>query len=140
MDTTGVELTFGTLGVIMVVAVAMGWLWRRQRQDLERTEAWPIIQATIESGRLERVTESRAVLPTFAFSYQIAGEYYSGRFSLVPANTDPGLLIDQLAGRKLLVRCNPRRPDIWFIPDERIEGCKVEQKLGPHLVGLYPQE
>jgi len=41
--------------------------------------------ATIQTGALEVVTSTRfnAVrLPAFAFSYQVRGEYYSGRFAL----------------------------------------------------------
>jgi len=44
-----------------------------------------------------------------------------------------------MVGHRLRVHYDPRRPKIWFIPDERIEGCKVEQKMGPHVMALYPR-
>ena len=44
---------------------------------------------------LEPTKETRAVLPTFASSYQASGEYYSGRFALNPHNTDVQELIDK---------------------------------------------
>jgi hypothetical protein len=139
MDQTGVDITLGLLGVVMVVVIVFAWEWRRQRRSVEEAGTWPIIDATIESGALEGTAQSRAVLPTFAFSYQISGQYYSGRFGLMPTNTDSQALIDALIGRKLQLRYDPLRPEVWFIAEERIEGCKVEQKLGPHVVGLYPK-
>jgi hypothetical protein len=39
----------------------------------------------------------------------------------------------RMIGRKLQVRYDPARPDVWFIPDALIGGCKIEQKLAPHL-------
>jgi hypothetical protein len=45
-----------------------------------------------------------------------------------------------MIGRKLIVYYDPAHPDRWLIRDEMIEGCKVEQKMGPHLVGLYPND
>jgi hypothetical protein len=139
MDQAGVDIVLGLLGVVMVVVIVFAWEWRRQLRSVEEAGTWPIAEATIESGALEGTTEGRAVLPTFAFSYHIAGEYHSGRFGLIPFNTDLQPLIDKMIGRKLQVRYNPLRPEVWFIADERIEGCKVEQKLGPHVVRLYPQ-
>jgi hypothetical protein len=140
MDQTGVDITLGLLGVVMVVVIVFAWEWRRQRRSVEEAATWPIAEATIESGAMEQATDTRAVLPMFAFSYQIGGQYYSGRFGLMPTNTDSQALIDTMIGRKLPVRYDPLRPEVWFIANERIEGCKVEQKLGPHLVGLYPKD
>lgn len=140
MDQTGVYISLGLVSVVMVVVIVFAWEWRRHRRSVEDAGTWPITEATIESGALERTRDTRAVLPTFAFSYQIAGEYFSGRFGLIPAGTDSATLIDSMIGKKLQLRYNPRRPTAWFIADERIEGCKVEQKLGPHIVGLYPKD
>lgn len=101
-------------------------------------------EATIEAGKLEAVQDSSVrspiILPVFAFSYQFDGNYYSGRFSLSHLNTDANELIQRLTGQKLQVHCDPSSPDAWFIPQEYIEGCKVEQKMGPHVIALYPQE
>jgi len=120
---------------------------RRQRQTLGQTREWPATEATIESGALEPTHETnKLVLPTFAFSYQVSGEYYSGRFSLLPNERFSGQtlfdsLMGQMIGRKLLIRYDPQRPQQWFIPDEFIEGCKVEQKVGVHVVhDFYPRD
>ena len=140
VDETGVQITLGLLGVVaIVVAVAIGWWWW-QRKRVEQAEGWLQAEATIESGGLEGTAQGRARLPTFAFSYQIAGKYYSGRFALLRYTADPDrALIDRMIGRKLQVRYDPRRPEVWFIPDKVIKGCKVEQKMGPHFIALYPK-
>jgi len=140
MDATGVGIC---LALVAIVAGLIGW-WIWQRKQVQATETWPATEATVESGGLEVVaasTRARVELPTFAFSYAVAGEYDSGRFSLMPSITDPPPNITStLVGRKLPVRYNPAHPEIWYLPDELIEGCKVEQKMGPHLIGFYPQD
>jgi hypothetical protein len=79
--------------------------------------------------------------PPSLFPTSLPGEHYSGRFALMPYVTNPPPNITStLAGRKLPVRYNPRHPETWYLPDELIEGCKVEQKMGPHLIGFYPQD
>jgi len=140
VDQTGVLITLGLLGVVaVVVAVAIGWWWWL-RKRVEEAEGWLQAEATIESGGLEGTAQSWARLPTFAFSYRIAGRYYSGRFVLFRYRTDPdSSLIERMIGRKLQVRYDPRRPEVWFIPDKEIEGCKVEQKIGPHFIAFYPK-
>ena len=90
----------------------------------------------VPAGRDEPV-----VLPVFAFSYVVKGEYYSGRFALMPYTNDPGpSLFGRMIGRKLEIAYDARNPEAWFIPDELIEGCKVQQKLGPHFAVLYPKD
>lgn len=111
--------------------------------NIEIARSWPAVEATIESGTLEHVKDSSArapiVLPVLAFSYQALGTFYGGRFSLSHLNTDADELIQKLIGRKLQVRYNPSEPEKWYIPDEQIEGCEVEQRIGPHVVALYPR-
>ncbi len=145
MDETGVYLISGLVGVVALIAGV--WICERRRQNrrVQLAHSWPITEATIEAGKLEAVQGSSArspiILPVFAFSYQFDGNYYSGRFSLSHLNTDDAdELIQRLTGQKLQVRCDPSSPDVWFMPQEYIEGCKVEQKIGPHMIALYPRE
>ncbi|HWH58036.1 MAG TPA: hypothetical protein VN682_10420 [Terriglobales bacterium] len=78
---TGQMIALGALGVVAVVAAVGGsWLWG-QRKRVEQTERWSQAEATIESGRFEAPAQGRVSLPTFAFSYNVAGNYYSGRFA-----------------------------------------------------------
>jgi Protein of unknown function (DUF3592) len=140
------------VGIVVVAAVAVCaaiavWVisLRRERQTVDQAREWPATEATIESGALEATHEThKVVLPTFAFSYQVSGAYYSGRFSLSPQERFPShalldSLLREMSGRKLLVRYDPQRPEVWFIPDEFINGCKVEQEVGVHVVhDFYP--
>jgi hypothetical protein len=84
------------------------------------------------------------ILPVFAFSYQVAGEYYGGRFALLPYITDPTVadqsLLEHMVGRRVQVNYDPARPEAWFVADELIEGCRVEQKFGRDLVNFAPSD
>src|SRR5579872_2682118 len=121
----------------MTVAVAgvSHWLWRRSRARSARH--WPSAEATIESGAVEVVARTRGgqiELPVFAFSYEVEGQLFGGRFALRPYITDPGAsIVTRLIGKKIVVRYDPTDAATWFIPDELIEGCKIEQKLSPDL-------
>ena len=137
------------LAVVFVVAgsvtvAVMAWVVSlyRQRKLLEQAAQWLPVEARIESAALEGTHESsKILLPTFAFSYQVSGEYYSGRFSLMPKAFPTQeiieSIIDRMSGRKLLVRYQPDHPEVWFILDEFIDGLKVEQKIGSHVVHDY---
>ena len=46
-------------------------------------------------------------------------------------------MIAQMIGRKLLLRYDPCHPAAWFIPDGFIDGYKVEQKIGSHVIHDY---
>src|SRR5579863_4750082 len=132
-----------TIAELLGIAILVGW-WLWQWKLVKGTKGWPSAEATIESGAIEEVARARGAvvnLPTFAFSYQVAGEYYSGRISLLPYITDPNEgLMARMIGHKLQIRYDPRHPQVWYVTDTLIEGCKVEQKIGPHLVGFYPKD
>ena len=126
---------FDFLALGVVSALIVWWIWQKLR--LRKAADWPTTEATIESGAIEVVARNRYTtveLPVFSFSYSVGTEYFGGRFALLPYITDPGdSIIQRMIGRKLRVRYDPKHRDVWFIPDELIEGCKVEQKVGPHL-------
>jgi hypothetical protein len=140
MDATGI----GILVAVLSIPILLLFWWRWQLAKVERAKQWPTTEATIQAGALEVVASTRfneVRLPAFAFSYQVRGEYYSGRFALMPyTRSDDKSLIDRMIGRKLVVCYDPVHPDRWLIPDEMIDGYKVEQKMGPHLVGYYPRD
>jgi hypothetical protein len=138
MDETGVQIILGILSLGVAAAIAIGWWWRKQQSRVESAKHWPVTEATIESGKLEGATEGRIVLPTFAFSYHVDGEYYSGRFSLIPQGGSEDI-IQRLVGCKLQIHYDASAPRSWFIAEEQIEGCKVEQPIGPHTIALYPE-
>jgi hypothetical protein len=122
------------------LAFLISWLWRRNLS--RKATEWPDTEGEIQSGCLETVAHNRygeLQLPVFTFTYQVGGQYYGGRFALRPYITDPGIsVIERLRGQKLQVRFNPMSPEEWFIPNEYIEGCRVEQSLSPDLVNFKP--
>jgi hypothetical protein len=131
------------LTVAILVSMAAGfisWLWRRSR--IGASAAWPIVEGIVESGAMEPVANGQGVnieLPVFSFSYRVGSGYYGGRFALLPYNTDPGpTVVQRMIGRKLQIRVDPQKPETWFIADDLIEGCRVEQNLSRHLSHAKP--
>ena len=140
MDSALLGVVLLVAGAVSVAVVAWVISWYRQYKLVQQAGQWVPVEGRIESGALEAVHESgRIVLPTFAFSYQVSGESYSGRFSL-RAKVSKALaesMIDRMIGRKLFLRYDPGHPEMWFIPDEFIDGYKVEQKIGWHVIHDY---
>jgi hypothetical protein len=136
-DTIQIVLYSAVLGTVIG-----GWIWRAVR--LRAAKGWSATQGTIESGVSETVGTAngvQVVLPVFAFSYCVNGEYYSGRFSLSPYSNDVGEAIFKLiVGRKIPIKFDPSHPAKWFVAERLMEGYKVEQKMGPHLQPFYPKD
>jgi Protein of unknown function (DUF3592) len=135
MDATGVEILlclFCVLGLVI-------WWYVRQYQFVETARrTWPTIDAMIQSGAVEPVENCKFRLPVFAFSYQVAGNYYSGRFCLSFLLDRPETMIERLVGQKLKIHYNPTDPAKYLVHEDTIDGCPVGQKLGPHFVRPYP--
>lgn len=146
MDVGLLSVAILALGGLFVAIIAWLISWQRQRRRIEEAAQWPSVEARIESGALEVTDETNKLrLPTFAFSYEVAGDYYSGRFSLMPkrfpTEADLELIIDGMRGRKIVLRYDPDHREVWCIPNEFIDGHKVEQKIGMHVVhSLYPRD
>jgi hypothetical protein len=141
MDHVGMMMLAGVLFFSSCVAAIFALEWHRGKRKIDEARQWPQTKATIESGALEPPKEGRyALLPTFAFSYAVAGERYSGRFSLLRSKTvSCETLLLHMPGQKIQVHYNPQNPTVYFVPDELIDGCKVEQKMGAHVTALYPR-
>ena len=131
--------------IVVAALVALG-LKIRQLTMSKKAQKWPSVEGTIESGKMEQVggggKQQPIFLPVFAFSYQVAGEYYGGRFALRPYETDPNVadpsFLEHMVRRKVQVNYNPAHPETWFVADELIEGCRVEQKFGRDWVNFSP--
>lgn len=134
----------GFAGVILLAISAYfigRMVWRNKR--VETAQTWPTTDATVQSGEMETVAEGRyrdVVLPCFAFSYVVAGEYYSGRFALLSNRGLDGSLIHRMKGRVFTIHYNPEHPATYYIPGEQMEGCDIEQRLSDRLVNLYPKD
>jgi hypothetical protein len=133
--------------VLLVVAVLFVGLRIRQLVVVRRARKWPSVEGRIEFGQLEQVAGGRSgvvILPVFSFSYQVAGEYYAGRFALSPYITDPFVtnssFIQHMVGRTVRVTYNATQPEVWHIADKLIEGCKVEQRFSNELVSYAPRD
>ena len=142
MGTTLLAVILEVAGTVAVAVTAWVISWYRQRELLQQAEQGLPVEARIESGALEATRESgKIVFPTFGFSYQVSGEYYSGRFSLTPKTFPTQEIIESIISRmivrKLLLRYQPDHPEVWFIPDEFIDGLQAQQNIGSHVIHDY---
>jgi hypothetical protein len=111
---------------------------------LRRTRFWTKVWATIHSADMEVMeldSKTDIMLPCFTFSYVVADKEYSGRFSLFTNGEEEGESVaEKMIERKFELRYNPKRPSTWYIPDKKLDGYEVEQKIGPHMENLYPKD
>jgi hypothetical protein len=116
----------GLIAVLGVVVALLARLFRSARQE-DEAQSWPCAEATIQSAEMETVGSGRyaVVLPCFAFSYLVNGEYYSGRFSLSCSDVRSATLIREMVDKKLTIHYDPKKPSINRISEEMIEGCGV---------------
>lgn len=132
----------GFLTLLLSAAVA-GFAWLFWKIDLpDRASKWPKVEATIQSGELEVLAHGRygtIELPSFAFSYVVAGEYYSGRFALVPNMQNADSLLRKLINSKIQIHYDPAHPATSFVPGYTIEGCEIKQKLGS-ISHIFPRD
>ena len=137
------------MGLLIVTAglVALG-LRMRDLAIWRTAQNWPSVEGTIESGQREFVVgggNNQIILPVFAFSYNVAGEYYGGRFALVrryatdPTVADPSL-IERMIGRKVQVKYDPVHPEKWFVANKLVEGCRVQQKFSRDFINFPPRD
>lgn len=139
MDALGIAM------LVVMLAVVGGIFYRfvRKMNQVDDAKLWPGTEATIQTGKVEVVAHTRygnIALPCFAFSYIVAGDYYSGRFALLARGDQADVLLKKLVDQKLRVNYDPKQPSTWHIPHELIEGCQVEQKISAELVKLYPDD
>jgi hypothetical protein len=127
----------GTLLIIALIGLGLSKLLQR------RTRGWPKALATIHSAAIETMdldSKNEIDLPCFAFSCVVAGENYSGRFSLFTDGREEGeSMARKMIKRNVEIQYDPKRPSTWYIPEKRIEGYEVEQKMFPRR-SLYPKD
>lgn len=122
MDTPTVA--FAVIGI--GVAAALGFLILRRARREDAAQNWPSAEATIQSAAIEEVgSRYKDLLPCFAFSYVVDGEYFSGRFCLYVKGDRADALIKDMIDAKLTVQYDPQKPERFSIPDESIEDCEV---------------
>lgn len=115
---------FVNILAIIVVGAALLYRFGKPYVAKRRTRnaaEWPVTEATIQSGKMElveRIGHLRARVPFFDFSYLVEGECYSGRFGLRMEEDSGTKLVREWVGTKIKVSYDPRRPDIFCVPDE----------------------
>ncbi len=132
-------LASGSVLLVLLAGFGLAKLLER------RTRTWPKTWATIHSADMEMKElneKTDIMLPCFTFSYVAAGENCSGRFSLFTDGELEGeSMAKKMIGHEIEIQYDPRRPSNWYIPDKKIEGFEVEQKMSPHLLEkLYPSD
>jgi hypothetical protein len=120
---------FAVAGIVLAIMGAFWWAFRRARI----AEQWPTIEATIEGGTFQtlpsRDTRWQPLkAPVLYFSYQVGGEYFSGRVALLEFFDDSGEeIIRRMTLKKLQIHYDPQDSTRWFI-DDKIAGYRIRQE------------
>ena len=104
--------------------------------QVKKTNSWPIVEATIQSGKLEIVRHQRfndIQLPVFELAYVVEQKPYIEQFALSMTKEPLDLQLSKMIGQRIAVRYDPQNPGRCFIPGETIEGCRIEQKIGSQV-------
>ncbi len=126
MGWLGVVLLLILLAMFAFVVGRMVWLNKR----VKNAETWPTTEATVQSGE-EFITSGRGggvSIFSIAFSYVVNGEYYSGRFELLPDSGSADGVLSRMKGRRFQVHYDPAKPVAYYIPEKKMEDCDVVQE------------
>jgi Protein of unknown function (DUF3592) len=129
----GIVLLFAVIVVHAKISEA------RTDNEIAETADWLETEATIQSAVMERLDKYTS-FPSFAFSYSVKGEYFSGRFYLKADQEQSDDLIKTLPNQRFPVQYDPDDPSAWFIAENTIAGYEVIQNLSsdyPPDTGLY---
>ena len=122
--------------VLGIVAVGIGAVvvtrMRESRinEDVANTADWLETKATIQNAVVERIDKYR-YYPSFAFSYKVQGEYFSGKFFLDANEQESEELIKTLLNQEFPVQYDPNNPSAWYIAEATIASREIIQKLSP---------
>jgi len=119
------------LGIVVVaigIVVVAGKYQSRMDKKVAETADWLECEAMIQDAVVERFDKYRDY-PSFAFSYVVHGEYFSGRFFLKADSEQSDGLIKTLLNRKFPVQYDPDHPSEWYLAEATIDGYEVIQKM-----------
>ena len=119
------------LGIVLVgvgIVIGTGMYESRVDKEIADTADWLETEATIQNAVIERL-DKYTWYPSFAFSYSIGGEYYSGKFFLKANQEQSEELIRTLLGHKFPVQYDPSDPSAWYIAEATISSYEIIQKL-----------
>ena len=114
------------LAFIAVTALVILW----QTIHLNKTESWPLIEATIQSVSRVVVKAGRSSYPLDVgdFSYNISEEYYSGRLTISSSHSTGDSAPRVLINQKIQVHYDPQKPESFAVPQQEVENFV----LGPY--------
>jgi len=112
-------------GVGLVVGV--GIYERRVDKAIANTADWLEAKATIQDAAIERYIRY-SWYSSFAFSYAVGDEYFSGRFFLKTNLQQAEELVKTLLHQEFPVQYDPETPSAWYIAQATIAGYEIIQK------------
>ena len=118
-------------GVGLVVGV--GIYERRVDKAVANTADWLEAKATIQDAVIERYIQYWWY-SSFAFSYPVGAEYFSGRFFLRASLQQSEELIKTLLHQEFPVQYEPNNPSEWYIAQATIAGHEIIQKQSPYYL------
>jgi len=121
-------IILGIVGVVVAIVVGTGMRESRIDKQVAGTADWLETEATIQDAVVERL-DKYTWYPSFAFSYAVNGEYFSGRFFLKADGKQSDELIKTLLHRKLPVQYDHNNPSAWYLAEATLAGYEIIQKL-----------
>jgi hypothetical protein len=121
-------LLLGIVAVGIGIVVVTGMREGRIDEEVASTADWLETKATIQSAVVERI-DRYTDYPSFAFSYTVQGEYFSGKFFLRANQQESEELIKTLLNQEFPVQYDPNNPSAWYIAEATIASCEIIQKL-----------
>lgn len=121
------------LGIIAIgagIVVATGMSESRMDEKVADTADWLETEATIQDAVIVRI-DKYTWWPSFAFSYSVKDEYFSGRFILKANEKQRDEPMKTLLNQKFPVQYDPGNPSAWYIAKETLGGYVIIQKLSP---------
>ena len=115
--------------IVVIVAFGRVYVSYLEKRRLKGAVDWPETEGIIRSATVRLISRAgyrTQKLPFFAFSYEVDGEYYSGRFGLQVEEERAGPLSRDLVDTRITVRYDPKRPETYCLPEELpVEGYRV---------------
>jgi hypothetical protein len=128
-------IVLGIVAAGIGIVVGTGRYESRIDKDVADTADWLESEALIQDAVVEQI-DKYTWYPSFAFSYSVRGEYFSGRFFLKANQRQSDELLNTLLNQKFPVQYDPNDPSAWYIAESTISGYEIIQRLSPD----YPPE
>ena len=119
VDQNSVEGAFGLFLLLAALAASLFYLYRRSRLYFA-AQKWTLAEATIQGGyaaylqNSSRASKYYGWRPTLQYSYQVAGEYYSGYLlfggGYFNSSDDARAATEKWLNQKITIRYNPENP------------------------------